>query len=110
MLKSRNHEITLVGPTEPYSSVSLDLLKLQGGLGSSNRWNRMACVPFEQDMIWDMRWIQCHQERPAGRFDVLFFSKKRCDIHEMRVGSLLTRLRFKVAMCIVDTEFYLEQI
>jgi hypothetical protein len=45
MLKDKNRGITLICPAEPYSSVPLDLLKLQGGLCSSDGWNRMASIP-----------------------------------------------------------------
>ena len=81
MLNERNQGVTLICPAEPYSSVSLDLLKLQRCLCSSDRWNRMASVPFEQDMIWDMRWIQCHEEWLAGRFDILEVPNKEYDVY-----------------------------
>lgn len=64
-------QLTLVCSAEPNSSVSLNVMKLKRSLCSSHGWDRVASVPFEQDMVRDMRRVQCHQKRPVRRFYVL---------------------------------------
>ena len=75
----------MVCPTEPNSSVSLNLMKLKRSLCGSHRWDRVASVPFEQDMVRDIRRVQCHQKRPVCRFYVLKeiprSIKVHCDIY-----------------------------
>ena len=68
-------QVTLICPTEPYSSLSLDLIKLKISLRRSHGRNRKACTPFKQYVIRNTRGIECHQERP-DRFNFLQVQKK----------------------------------
>jgi hypothetical protein len=68
-------DITLICPTEPYSSLSLDLIKLKISLSRSHRRNRKAYRPFKKDVIRNTRGIECHEERP-DRFNFLEAQKK----------------------------------
>jgi hypothetical protein len=67
-------QVTLICPAEPYSSLSLDLIKLKISLRSSHRWNRKVCMTFKQYVIRNTRGIECHQERPH-RFNFLKVQK-----------------------------------
>jgi hypothetical protein len=73
-------QITLIRPTEPYSSLSLDLIKLKISLRRSHRRNRKACRPFKQYVIRNTRGVECHEERPDG-FNFLEVQKKKEQIY-----------------------------
>jgi hypothetical protein len=67
-------QVTLICPTKPYSSLSLDLIKLKISLRRSHRRYRKACAPFKQYVIRNTRGIECQQERPH-RFNFLKVQK-----------------------------------
>jgi hypothetical protein len=68
-------EVTLIWPTEPLSSRSLDVIDLKRSLCSGNRRIWVSGVPFMQYMIGNTMWIKRHKKR-LGRCNVLGSSKK----------------------------------